>query len=146
MEEEEDIEKHLTIVRNPKSRRGSFSNYAFPELHPQVDQQHCGEPDVFVQATLRAEPESLLLLTRTRKDSGGRKQSVSVPLIPPPDGERFEGGYYVKRHPITGGARLVAPNQCTTGNRIIVVSLYKLLFNHTKVDSQSHFVFFCISI
>ena len=56
--------------------------------------------------------DTLLLLTRTRTDSRGRRHSISIPLIPPPDGELFEGGYHVERNPITGGARLVAPKQC----------------------------------
>ena len=47
--------------------------------------------------------------TRTRTDRHGRRHSVAVPLVPPPDGEKFEGGYYVERNPITGGAKLVAP-------------------------------------
>jgi hypothetical protein len=41
--------------------------------------------------------------------SRGRRHSVAVPLIPPPDGETFEGGYRIERNPITGGARLVPP-------------------------------------
>jgi len=94
---EGDVEQHIAIIKNPKSRRGSFSNFAFPELHP--------------KARLKAEPDTLLLLTRTRTDSRGRRHSVAVPLIPPPDGEKFEGGYHVERNPITGGARLVAPIQ-----------------------------------
>ena len=36
LEGEGDIEQHIAIIRNPKSRRGSFSNFAFPELHPKV--------------------------------------------------------------------------------------------------------------
>jgi hypothetical protein len=55
------------------------------------------------------EPENLLILTRTRTDRHGRRHSVAVPLIPPPDGEKFEGGYHVERNPITGGATLVPP-------------------------------------
>ena len=39
----------------------------------------------------------------------GRRHSVAVPLIPPPDGETFEGGYRIERNPITGGARLIPP-------------------------------------
>ena len=57
----------------------------------------------------RQEPENLLILTRTRTDRHGRRHSVAVPLIPPPDGEKFEGGYHVERNPITGGATLVPP-------------------------------------
>ena len=34
---------------------------------------------------------------------------MAVPLIPPPDGEKFEGGYHVERNPVTGGAKLVPP-------------------------------------
>ena len=48
-------------------------------------------------------------MTRTKTDRNGRRHSVAVPLIPPPDGEKFEGGYHVERNPITGGARLVPP-------------------------------------
>ena len=39
----------------------------------------------------------------------GRRHSVAVPLIPPPDGETFDGGYRIERNPITGGARLIPP-------------------------------------
>ena len=55
------------------------------------------------------EPENLLILTRTKTDRHGRRHSVAVPLIPPPDGEKFEGGYHVERNPVTGGAKLVPP-------------------------------------
>merc|ERR1719193_2546990 len=72
-----------------------MANFAFPELHPKTK--------------LRNEPENLLVLTTTRTDERGRRHSVAVPLIPPPDGERFEGGYHIERNPITGGARLVPP-------------------------------------
>ena len=52
---------------------------------------------------------------------------ISVPLLPPPDGEKFAGGYQIQvqlevasteadrnlclfqRNPITGGARLLPP-------------------------------------
>ena len=57
----------------------------------------------------KKEPENLLILTRTTTDRHGRRHSVAVPLIPPPDGEKFEGGYSVERNPITGGAKLVPP-------------------------------------
>ena len=56
-----------------------------------------------------SEPENLLILTRTKTDRHGRRHSVAVPLIPPPDGEKFEGGYHVERNPVTGGAKLVPP-------------------------------------
>ena len=75
------------------------------------DQQQQQQQHIVFQAKLKAEPDNLLLLTRTRTDSRGRRHSVAVPLIPPPDGEKFEGGYHVERNPITGGARLVAPKQ-----------------------------------
>ena len=64
---------------------------------------------------MKTEPDNLLLLTRTRTDSRGRQHSVAVPLIPPPDGEKFEGGYHIERNPITGGARLVVPAQGRKG-------------------------------
>ena len=75
---------------------------------------------ISLQAKLTAEPDTLLLLTRTRTDSHGRRHSVAVPLIPPPDGEKFEGGYHVERNPITGGARLVAPKQ---SKRLLLLGL-----------------------
>ena len=34
-----------------------------------------------------------------------------MPLIPPPDGEKFEGGYHIERNPITGGVKLVPPSK-----------------------------------
>ena len=71
--------------------------HAFPELHSKTKVKS-------------KEPENLLILTRTRTDRHGRRHSVAVPLIPPPDGERFEGGYHVERNPITGGATLVPPS------------------------------------
>ena len=55
------------------------------------------------------EPEHLLLVTRTRTDARGRRHSVAVPVLPPPDGEKFAGGYQIQRNPITGGARLLPP-------------------------------------
>jgi hypothetical protein len=68
-------------------------------------------PDSCCRRSLKnkQEPENLLILTRTRTDRHGRRHSVAVPLIPPPDGEKFEGGYHVERNPITGGATLVPP-------------------------------------
>ena len=44
----------------------------------------------------RGEPETVLLLTRTRTDARGRRHSVAVPLLPPPDGEKFAGGYQIQ--------------------------------------------------
>ena len=34
---------------------------------------------------------------------------MAVPVLPPPDGEKFAGGYQIQRNPITGGARLLPP-------------------------------------
>ena len=96
-----EFEQHITIVPNPKSRRrGSMADYAFPELH--------GGSSGSGKA--KKEPENILILTRTRTDRHGRRHSVAVPLVPPPDGERFEGGYHVERNPITGGAKLIPPS------------------------------------
>merc|ERR1719400_1943310 len=89
---DEKVEQHLSLVHN-KVRRGSFTSHAFPELHHKS----------------KGEPETVLLLTRTRTDARGRRHSVAVPLLPPPDGEKFAGGYQIQRNPITGGARLLPP-------------------------------------
>ena len=62
----------------------------------------------------RGEPETVLLLTRTRTDARGRRHSVAVPVIPPPPGVKFEGGYHIEKNPITGAARLVPPPQGDT--------------------------------
>lgn len=92
----EEYEQHITIVPNPRAkRRGSMMDYAFPELHP--------------RGKGNKEPENLIILTRTRTDRHGRRHSVAVPLIPPPNGEKFEGGYHIERNPITGGAKLIPP-------------------------------------
>lgn len=72
-----------------------MADHAFPELHG--------------GRAAKKEPENLLILTRTTTDRHGRRHSVAVPLIPPPDGEKFEGGYHVERNPLTGGAKLVPP-------------------------------------
>ena len=94
-------DQHIAIVPNPRAkRRGSMADYAFPELHPRSKGG----------SKTPKEPENLLILTRTRTDRHGRRHSVAVPLVPPPDGERFEGGYYVERNPITGGAKLITPS------------------------------------
>ena len=60
---------------------------------------------------MKTEPDNLLLLTRTRTDCHGRRHIVAVALIPPPDVEKFKGGYHIERNPMTGGARLVVPAQ-----------------------------------
>ncbi|XP_059095521.1 uncharacterized protein LOC131890223 isoform X2 [Tigriopus californicus] len=91
-----EYEQHIAIVPNPRAkRRQSMADYAFPELHS--------------RSKGKKEPENLLILTRTRVDKHGRRHSVAVPLVPPPDGEKFEGGYHMERNPITGGAKLVPP-------------------------------------
>ena len=41
---------------------------------------------------------------------------AQVPLLPPPIGEKFEGGYHIERNPITGAARLVHPPE--TGEQV----------------------------
>ena len=74
-----------------------------------------------------AEPDHLLLVTRTRTDARGRRHSVAVPMLPPPDGEKFAGGYSIQRNPITGGARLLpppAPGQWEITFRIRELELY----------------------
>ena len=63
------------------------------------------------QARLKAEHEYLLLVSRTRTDEQCRRHSVAVPVIPPPPGVKFEGGYHIEKNPITGAARLVPPPQ-----------------------------------
>merc|ERR1719458_919961 len=92
--EEGEFEQVISIMPNPRARRGSIASAAFPELHHQ---------------NRAKEPDTLLLLTRTHTDPRGRRHSVAVPLIPPPYGEKFEGGYHIERNPITGAARLVHP-------------------------------------
>jgi len=34
---------------------------------------------------------------------------MAVPVIPPPPGVMFEGGYHIERNPINGAAVLVPP-------------------------------------
>ena len=36
---------------------------------------------------------------------------MALPVIPPPKGERFEGGYHVERNPINGATILVEPGK-----------------------------------
>ena len=38
LEGDGEFEQHIAIIKNPKSRIGSFSNFAFPELHTRVSQ------------------------------------------------------------------------------------------------------------
>jgi len=91
-----EYEQHISIIKNPSPGSGSLTHFAFPELHP--------------NARLKAEHEYLLLVSRTRTDEQGRRHSIAVPVIPPPDGVKFEGGYHVERNPINGAARLVPPD------------------------------------
>ena len=91
-----------------------MADHAFPELHSR------GRTKAKTK-----EPENLLILTRTRTDKHGRRHSVAVPLIPPPEGERFEGGYHVERNPITGGVTLVPPS---AGKYMYNLILSKLSF------------------
>ncbi len=83
-----------------------MADYAFPELHSSRRASRGSSR----KNSGQEEPENLLILTRTRTDRHGRRHSVAVPLVPPPDGEKFEGGYQVQRNPITGGARLLPPS------------------------------------
>jgi len=85
-----------------------MADHAFPELHG--------------GRAAKKEPENLLILTRTTTDRHGRRHSVAVPLIPPPDGEKFEGGYHVERNPLTGGAKLVPPPGGSTKTRTRSIS------------------------
>ena len=97
-----------------------MADHAFPELHSRGKVKGKAK---------QKEPENLLILTRTRTDRHGRRHSVAVPLIPPPDGEKFEGGYHVERNPITGGATLVPPesgNLLNFTNKYISNFLYSL--------------------
>ena len=61
-----------------------------------------------------AEPKHLLLITRTKTDPSGQRQSVALPVIPPPNGEIFEGGYHVEKNPINGATTLVEPKKGNT--------------------------------
>ena len=36
---------------------------------------------------------------------------MALPVIPPPNGERFEGGYHVEKNPINGALTLVEPSK-----------------------------------
>ena len=103
-------EHHLSLVLNSKARRGSFTSHAFPELHhKKVRVMLTTETHNVSSCQKEPEPDHLLLVTRTRTDARGRRHSVAVPVLPPPDGEKFAGGYQIQRNPITGGARLLPP-------------------------------------
>merc|ERR1712106_1179746 len=97
-------EEEFSLVKNTRGRRGSFTNSAFPEHHNKSKIPTVKEPDY------------LLVLTRSKTDVHGRRFKVCVPLIPPPTGERFEGGYHVEKNPITGGFKLVGPAPVKTEN------------------------------
>jgi len=97
----DDYEQQISLVRNPRCKRGNVSHAAFPEMYPKAKVK---------------EPEQLLLITRSKVDVSGRRHSVSVPLIPPPNGEKFEGGYHVEKNPITGGYRLEEPGKAKPEN------------------------------
>ena len=102
-----------------------MADHAFPELHSKSRGK-----------AKQKEPENLLILTRTRTDRHGRRHSVAVPLIPPPDGEKFEGGYHVERNPITGGATLVPPEQ---GREIFLILNDILHYNQSFEKLVSFF-------
>ena len=97
-----------------------MADHAFPELHG--------------GRSAKKEPENLLILTRTTTDRHGRRHSVAVPLIPPPDGEKFEGGYHVERNPLTGGAKLVPP---PGGKQIPLYSLNRCSLPYDRVCYES---------
>ena len=63
------------------------------------------------QDKVNAEPENLLLITRTRTELNGRRLTAALPVIPPPNGERFEGGYHIERNPINGALTIVEPGK-----------------------------------
>jgi len=119
-----DVEQHITIIPNPRAkRRGSMADHAFPELHS--------------SRSTKKEPENLLILTRTKTDRHGRRHSVAVPLIPPPDGEKFEGGYHVERNPVTGGAKLVPPQGDSKGGSSKVKRTRSISERRGLVEGQS---------
>jgi len=68
----ESVEQQLTIIpRVGNKRRRSLADHAFPELHQKGRNQ--------------GESSALLILTRTRTDGQGRRHSVAVPLLTPPN-------------------------------------------------------------
>ena len=60
------------------------------------------------------EPEYILLYKETRSSSCGAISYQTTSLVPPPIGERFEGGHHIERNPITGGHRLHFPEEGKT--------------------------------
>ena len=68
----------------------------------------------------------------------GRRHSVAVPVIPPPPGVMFEGGYHIQKNPINGAAVLVPPKgllfQSTAAQQLVIMArlrsteLYELEF------------------
>jgi len=93
----ESYEEKFSLVKNTRSRKRSFSHSAFPEHHNKS------------KVVGDEEPEYILMLTRSKIDSHGRRYKVCIPLIPPPTGERFEGGHHIEKNHITGGYRLEGP-------------------------------------
>lgn len=83
-QDDDEVEQQLTVIpRIGSLRRKSLIDYAFPELH-----QKSNGPKV---------SNSLLILTRTKTDSQGRRHSVAVPLLQTPEGSRNDSGYLVER-------------------------------------------------
>lgn len=92
---DESVEQQLTIIPKLGSfqRRKSLVNHAFPELH-----RKSSTPS-----------NSLVILTRTKTDSQGRRHSVAVPLLAaPPSAVSRQGlapdtcGYVIERKPREG--------------------------------------------
>ena len=88
------------------------------------------------QARLKAEHEYLLLVSRTRTDEQGRRHSVAVPVIPPPPGVKFEGGYHIEKNPITGAARLVPPPQGDSKTQYFVKITSKIWRNTKRIKKH----------
>jgi len=80
-EEDESVEQQLTIIPRPESfsRRKSLVNHAFPELHRKTSNAS----------------NSLVILTRTKTDSQGRRHSVAVPLLAAPP--KTDSGLVIER-------------------------------------------------
>ena len=58
---------------------------------------------------------------------------MALPVIPPPNGERFEGGYHVEKNPINGALTLVEPSK---GKQFL-----KLSYNPQSVWKLKHSLF-----